>query len=54
MKYEFPVTLTKNPKQNPSEGPLASEPNLRIHMFIMDYNQEEGWHNGRIVPLRPD
>ena len=53
MKYEFPVTLTKNPKQKPDPKGLRFGTEFTDHMFIMDYNQEEGWHNGRIVPYGP-
>ena len=50
MKHEFPVTLNTNPKEKPSPVGLPFGKYFTDHMFIMDYNHEEGWHNGRIVP----
>ena len=53
MKYEFPVTLNTHPKEKPSPVGLPFGKFFTDHMFVMDYNQEEGWHNGRIVPYAP-
>ena len=53
MKYEFPVTLTENPKKKPDPKGLRFGTEFTDHMFIMDYNEKDGWHNGRIVPYGP-
>lgn len=53
MKYDFPVTLTKNPKQKPESKGLRFGTVMTDHMFIMDYTDEKGWHNGRIEPYAP-
>lgn len=53
MKYEFPVTKTTNPKVKPAPDDLGFGNYFSDHMFIMDYNPEKGWHDGRIVPYAP-
>ena len=49
------ISITKNP--NPATKPESSELGFgkifTDHMFIMDYNNEQGWHDGRIVPFGP-
>lgn len=50
MKYEFPVTRTTNPKQKPDEDHLLFGQNFSDHMFVMDYDEGQGWHDGRIIP----
>lgn len=53
MKYEFPVTLTKNPGKKPESKGLRFGTVFTDHMFVMDYSDEKGWHDGRIVPYGP-
>lgn len=53
MKHEFPVTLTKTPKTKPAAKGLRFGTEFTDHMFIMDYDEEKGWNNGRIVPYGP-
>ena len=53
MKHEFSVTLTQNPKVKPSSKGLRFGTVMTDHMFIMDYTDEKGWHDGRIVPYGP-
>lgn len=51
---EIRVELTKNPKKKPAPGDLL--PFGRIftdHMFMMDYDLGQGWHDPRIVPYGP-
>ncbi len=50
MKYEFPITRTANPKQKPDEDHLVFGQCFTDHMFEMDYDEGQGWHDGRIVP----
>ena len=53
MKYEFKVTKTLNPKQKPDPDKLDFGTVFTDHMFIMNYTEERGWHDGRIVPYAP-
>ncbi|HWQ58275.1 MAG TPA: branched chain amino acid aminotransferase, partial [Clostridia bacterium] len=50
MKYEFPVTRTAHPKQKPDQSNLVFGQNFSDHMFVMDYDEGRGWHDGRIIP----
>ncbi len=54
MKHSFPVTLTTHPKQKPAdENNLGFARFFTDHMFLMDYDEGQGWHDGRIVPYEP-
>ncbi|QHI73146.1 branched-chain amino acid aminotransferase [Aminipila terrae] len=53
MKYNFPVTKTNNPKQKPDPDTLRFGQVFTDHMFIMEYDPEKGWHNGRVQPYAP-
>lgn len=53
MSNRFSVELTKNPKQKPDPDNLKFGTVFTDHMFIMDYDPENGWHDGRIVPYGP-
>lgn len=53
MKYEFSVAKNENPKAKPSAKGLRFGTEFTDHMFIMDYNPQDGWNNGRIVPYGP-
>ena len=54
MKYDIKITKTDCPKAKPAdESNLGFGKIFTDHMFIMDYNKQEGWHNGRIVPFGP-
>ena len=53
MKYEFPVTRTTNPKEKPDPNNLPFGKYFTDHMFIMEYDKGQGWHDGRIVPYAP-
>ena len=54
MTYEFPVTRTTNPKPRPAdETKLGFAKYFTDHMFVMDYDEGQGWHDGRIVPHAP-
>ena len=50
MSYRFSVELTKNPKQKPDPDSLRFGTVFTDHMFVMDYDPENGWHDGKIVP----
>ena len=54
MKYQFPVTRTTNPKVRPQdEKKLGFAKYFTDHMFVMDYDEGQGWHDGRVVPHAP-
>lgn len=53
MSNKFSVTLTKNPKKKPDPDNLKFGRTFTDHMFLMDYDPENGWHDGRIVPYAP-
>ena len=51
--YNFPVTKTTNPKARPAdESKLGFGKVFTDHMFIMNYTEGKGWHDGRIEPYR--
>jgi branched-chain amino acid aminotransferase len=50
MKYEFPVTKNPNPKPKPDPNTLAFGATFTDHMFTMDYDEGQGWHDGKIIP----
>ena len=44
------ITLSKNLKQKPDENTLVFGQTFTDHMFTMDYNDQNGWHNAQILP----
>lgn len=50
---EIKITRTTNPKQKPDETKLGFGKYMTDHMFLMNYDGEEGWHDARIVPYGP-
>ncbi len=51
---EIKVELTKTPKQKPQdETKLGFGKLFTDHMFMMNYDEGEGWHDARIVPFGP-
>lgn len=51
---EITIERTKNPKQKPSDQTRLGFGNYYTdHMFLMNYDEGEGWHNPRIVPYGP-
>lgn len=48
------MEYAKNLKAKPAdESKLNFGELFTDHMFLVDYNKEEGWHNPRIVPYGP-
>ena len=45
------IIKTTTPKEKPDSANLGFGKIFSDHMFIMDYNREEGWKNARIVPF---
>ena len=54
MEYNFPVTRTTHPKEKPTDSKnFGFGKYFTDHMFIMDYDEGQGWHDGRIIPYGP-
>jgi len=54
MEYKFPVTRTTHPKPRPEdESKLGFARYFTDHMFVMDWDEGQGWHDGRVVPHAP-
>ena len=54
MEYNFPVTRTTHPKPRPAdESKLGFAQYFTDHMFFMEYDEGQGWHDGRIIPYGP-
>jgi len=47
------VEKTKTPKQKPDVSKIPFGTVFSDHMFIMDYDKAEGWHDARIIPFGP-
>ena len=51
---EIRIELTKTPKPKPTdESKLGFGQIFTDHMYIMDYNEGQGWHAPRVVPYQP-
>ena len=50
---KFPITRNENPGTMPEASKLGFGSVFSDHMFVMDYNAKEGWHDARIVPYGP-
>ena len=48
---DIKITKTLNPAQKPADDSLGFGKVFTDHMFVMDYNKAEGWHDARIVPI---
>jgi branched-chain amino acid aminotransferase len=53
MTYDIKITRTTNPKQKPDPNTLEFGTEFTDHMFIMNYDTGQGWHDARIVPYGP-
>ena len=53
MNYQFKITKTDHPKQKPEPNALEFGKYFTDHMFIMDYSEQKGWHDARIIPYAP-
>ena len=47
---DIKIIKNENPKQKPDSNSLGFGKYFTDHMFIMDHDYENGWHNARIVP----
>lgn len=53
MSQKITIQKNQNPKVKPDQSNLGFGQYFSDHMFILDYNQEKGWHDARIVPYGP-
>ncbi len=51
--HSFPVTRTIHPKARVADDALRFGEVFTDHMFMMEYHEGRGWHDGRIVPYAP-
>lgn len=50
---EIKITKTTSPKTKPDQNNLGFGIHFTDHMFIMNYDEGQGWHDARIVPYGP-
>lgn len=50
---EIKITKTSTKKQKPDQTKLGFGNYYTDHMFIMNYDEGQGWHDPRIVPYAP-
>ena len=48
---EIKINKSKNLKEKPDFSKLGFGKFFTDHMFVMEYNDKEGWHDARIVPF---
>lgn len=48
---DIKIIKTENPKAKPDPSTLGFGRIFTDHMFMMEYNKEDGWHDARIVPF---
>ena len=53
MTNQIKIEKTKSPKQKPDQNKLGFGKIFTDHMFIMDYSEDKGWYDPRIVPYAP-
>ena len=54
MSYDFKIERTATPKAKPvDESKLGFGKIFTDHMFLMNYDEGQGWHDGRVVPYGP-
>jgi len=50
---DIKIERTTTPKARPDQNKLGFGQIFTDHMYIMDYNQGQGWHDPRIIPYQP-
>ena len=50
---DIKITENLNPSVKPADNALGFGRIFTDHMFIMDYDRDNGWHDARIVPFGP-
>lgn len=51
--HNITITKTTSKKQKPNPTELAFGEVFTDHMFILDYHQDKGWYDPRIIPYQP-
>ena len=50
---EIKINKTTTPKTKPQVKGLPFGKEFTDHMFLMDYDEGQGWHDARVVPYGP-
>ncbi|MEL3961509.1 branched-chain amino acid aminotransferase [Lysinibacillus endophyticus] len=50
---DITTQLTTNPKEKPAADELGFGNYFTDHMFVLEYTEGIGWHDGRIIPYQP-
>jgi len=53
MKEEIKVEKVDKRQERPTDNELSFGRTFTDHMFTMDYNEEDGWHDPRVIPYQP-
>lgn len=53
MTQSIRIERTQTPKAKPQSHELGFGKYYTDHMFILDYDEGQGWHDARIVPYQP-
>lgn len=48
---DIKITKTTSPKVKPADDALGFGRYFTDHMFVMDYDKKNGWHDARIIPF---
>lgn len=52
-QHEIRTEMCSSGKEKPKADQLEFGRIFTDHMFLMDYSDEKGWHDPRIVPYEP-
>ena len=50
---EIKITRAEQRKEKPDSSKLVFGKYMTDHMFVVDYDEGQGWHDARIVPYGP-
>ena len=50
---EIKITRAATLKEKPDSSTLVFGKAMTDHMFIVDYDEGQGWHDARIIPYGP-
>jgi branched-chain amino acid aminotransferase len=53
MVSQIKIEKDTSPKQKPNQDTLGFGQYFTDHMFVMDYSEDKGWYDPRIVPYGP-
>ncbi|MFZ4451462.1 branched-chain amino acid aminotransferase [Salibacterium aidingense] len=53
MEHELSIQQAPTRKEKPDYSDLSFGKHFTDHMFVMDYNEEDGWFDARITPYEP-